>query len=165
MRQLPDKTVALASKSVVKVLWIQQCKEQQQKRRVESLTKDLDRRYLGSYKLKTKMLELQVTEHRSEEETEEECMMEKSDYLETLRRKLEVEKEKHYGCIQETQRMTLNGLQYGFSQVLETLTEFSKASQKMYNDLVTFSENSEKAGNISYIGGCNAENCNGQNGQ
>ncbi|KAK2405491.1 hypothetical protein QL285_054723 [Trifolium repens] len=89
MRQLPDKTVALASKSVVKVLWIQQCKEQQQKRRVESLTKDLDRRYLGSYKLKTKMLELQVTEHRSEEETEEECMMEKSDYLETLRRKLE----------------------------------------------------------------------------
>jgi hypothetical protein len=46
------------------------------------------------------------------------------------------------------------------------LTEFSKASQKMYNDLVTFSENSEKAGNISYIeGGCNAENCNSQNGQ
>ncbi|WJX21545.1 hypothetical protein P8452_10965 [Trifolium repens] len=169
MRKLPDKTVSLALKSVVKdvkALWIQQCKEQQQKRKVESLTKDLDRRYLGSYKLKTKMLELQVTDHRSEEGTEEECMMEKSDYLETLRRKLEVEKEKHYGCIQETQRMTLNGLQYGFSQVLESLTEFSKASQKMYNDLVTFSENSEKAGNISYIeGGCNAENCNSQNGQ
>jgi hypothetical protein len=52
------------------------------------------------------------------------------------------------------------------SQVLESLTEFSKASQKMYNDLVTFSENSEKAGNISYTeGGCNAENCSGQNGQ
>jgi hypothetical protein len=46
MRKLPDKTVALALKSVVKdvkVLWIQQCKEQQQKRKVESLTKDLDR--------------------------------------------------------------------------------------------------------------------------
>jgi hypothetical protein len=63
MRKLPDKTVALALKGVVKALWIQQCKEQQQKRKVESLTKDLDRRYLGSYKLKTKMLELQVTEH------------------------------------------------------------------------------------------------------
>jgi hypothetical protein len=106
MRKLPDKTVALALKSVVKdvkALWIQQCKEQQQQRKVESLTKDLDRRYLGSYKLKTKMLELQVTDHRSEEEEEEECMMDKSDYLETLRRKVEAEKEKHYSCIQETE--------------------------------------------------------------
>ncbi|MCI54338.1 hypothetical protein A2U01_0075588, partial [Trifolium medium] len=80
MRKLPDKTVVLALKSVVKdvkALCIQQCKEQQQKRKVESLSKDLDRRYLGSYKLKTKMLELQATDHRSEEETEEECMMEK----------------------------------------------------------------------------------------
>lgn len=172
LRKLPDKTVTLTLKSVVKdvkALWIQQNKEQQQKRKVDNLTKDLDRRYDGSYKLKTKMLELQVTDHRSEEESvrEEECLMDKSDYLETLRRKLEVEKEKHYSCMQETQRMTLNGLQFGFSQVLESLTEFSKASQKMYNDLVTFSENSEKAGNISYIedDGCNVENCNSKNGQ
>lgn len=171
LRKLPDKTVVLALKSVVKdvkALWIQQCKEQQQKRKVDSLTKDLDRRYLGSYKLKTKMLELQVTEHRSEEETvcEDECMIEKSDYLETLSRKLELEKEKHYSCMQETQRMTLNGMQFGFSRVLESLTEFSKASQKMYNDLVAFSENSEKGENVSYLeGGCNVENCSNQNGQ
>lgn len=169
LRKLPDKTVILALKSVVKdvkALWIQQCKEQQQKRKVDSLTKDLDRRYLGTYKLKTKMLELQVTEHTSsEEETvcEDECMMEKSDYLETLSRKLEAEKEKHYSCMQETQRMTLNGMQFGFSRVLESLTEFSKASQKMYNDLVTFSEKTE---NVSYIeGSCNVENCSNQNGQ
>ncbi|XP_058772094.1 protein ALTERED PHOSPHATE STARVATION RESPONSE 1-like [Vicia villosa] len=171
LRKLPDKTVVLALKSVVKdvkALWIQQCKEQQQKRKVDSLTKDLDRRYLGSYKLKTKMLELQVTEHRSEEEAvcEDECMIEKSDYLETLSRKLELEKEKHYSCMQETQRMTLNGMQFGFSRVLESLTEFSKASQKMYNDLVAFSENSEKGENVSYLeGGCNVENCSNQNGQ
>lgn len=172
LRKLPDKTVSLALKSVVKdvkALWIQQNKEQQQKRKVESLTKELDRRYLGSYKLKTKLLELQVTDYKSEEGTvhEEECMMEKSDHLETLRRKLEVEKEKRDSCMQETQRMTLNGLQSGFSLVLESLTEFSKASQKMYNDLVTFSENSEKTGNFSYIeGGCNVEdNCNSHNGE
>ncbi|XP_004497191.1 protein ALTERED PHOSPHATE STARVATION RESPONSE 1-like [Cicer arietinum] len=172
LRKLPDKTVSLALKSVVKdvkALWIQQNKEQQQKRKVESLTKELDRRYLGSYKLKTKLLELQVTDYKSEEGTvhEEECMMEKSDHLETLRRKLEVEKEKRDSCMQETQRMTLNGLQSGFSLVLESLTEFSKASQKMYNDLVTFSENSEKTGKFSYIeGGCNVEdNCNSHNGE
>lgn len=169
LQKLPDKMVTLALKSIVKdvkALWLQQSKEQQQKRKVESLTKDLDRRYLGSHKLKTKMLELRVTDQKSEEEGtfhQDECMMEKNDHLETLRRKVEVEKEKHHSCMQETQRITLNGLQTGFSLVFESLTEFSKASQKMYNDLVTFSE---KGGNISYIeGGGNVENFNSQNGQ
>lgn len=93
-------------------------------------------------------------------------MMEKSDHLETLRRKVEAEKEKHHSCMQETQRITLHGLQSGFSLVFESLTEFSKASQKMYNGLITYSENSDKVGNITYIeGGCNVENCNSQNGQ
>ncbi|KAJ1436325.1 hypothetical protein SESBI_04357 [Sesbania bispinosa] len=170
MQKLPDKMVSLALKSFVKdvrALWLQQSKEQQQKRKVDSLTKDLNKRYSGSHKVKTKMLELQATEHKSEEGTEhqDECMVEKNDHLETLRRKLEVEKEKHHNCMQETQRITLNGLQSGFSLVFESLTEFSKASQNMYNDLVTYSENSEKAGNMTYIeGGCDDENCNSQNG-
>lgn len=172
LQKLPDKMVTFALKSMLKdmkALWLQQSKEQQQKRKVENLTKDLDRRYLGSHKVKTKMLELQVTEHKLEDETahdEDECLMEKNDNLETLKRKLEIENEKHQSCMQETQRITLNGLQSGFSLVFESLTEFSKASQKMYNDLVTFSENCEKVGNISYIeGDCNVENCSSENGR
>lgn len=166
LQKLPDKMVSLALKSVVKdvrALMRQQSKEQQQKRRVDSLTKDLDRRSSGWHKMKTKMLELQIAEHKSEEGTDhqDECMVEKNDYLETLQRKVEVEKEKYYSCMQETQRVTLDGLQSGFSLVFESLTEFSKASQKMYNDLVSYSESSEK---VEYIeGGCNAEN-NSQNG-
>ena len=171
LQKLPDKMVSLALKSIVKdvrALWLQQGEEQQQKRKVDSLIKHLERRSSGSHKVMTKMIELQVTDQKSEVGTDhqEECMMEKNDHLETLRRKLEVEKEKHHSCMQETQRITLHGLQSGFALVFESLTEFSKASQKMYNDLVTYSENTEKVGNITYIeGGCNVENCNTQNGK
>ncbi|XP_061337475.1 protein ALTERED PHOSPHATE STARVATION RESPONSE 1-like [Gastrolobium bilobum] len=158
LQKLPDKMVTLALKSVVKdvrALWLQQSKEQQQKRKVESIEKDLDRRYSGSHKVKSKMLELQITDQVGTDD-QEECM---NDHLETLRRKLEAEQEKHHSCMQETQRITLNGLQSGFSLVFESLTEFCKASQKMYNELVTYSENAEKDGNVSYIeGGCNVEN-------
>ncbi|XP_027364816.1 nitrate regulatory gene2 protein-like [Abrus precatorius] len=171
LQKLPDKMVTVALKSVVKdvrALWLQQNKEQQQKRRIDRLEKYLDRRYSGSHKVETKMLELHVSDQNSEAGTgsQDECMMDKNDHLETLRRKVEVEKEKHHSCMQETQRITLHGLQSGFSVVFESLTEFSKASQKMYNGLVTYSENSDKTGNITYIEvGCNVENCNSQNGQ
>ncbi|XP_014512800.1 nitrate regulatory gene2 protein isoform X1 [Vigna radiata var. radiata] len=171
MQKLPDKMVTLALKSVVKdvrALWLQQNKEQQQKRKVDRLTRVLDRRYSsgGLPKVETKMLELHATDHESKWSTtdeQDECMMEKNDHVETLRRKLEVEKEKHHSSMQETQRITLHGLQSGFSLVFESLSEFSKASQKMYNDLVSYSEKSDKVGNITYIeGDCNIESCNSQ---
>ncbi|XP_047148125.1 protein ALTERED PHOSPHATE STARVATION RESPONSE 1-like isoform X1 [Vigna umbellata] len=171
MQKLPDKMVTLALKSVVKdvrALWLQQNKEQQQKRKVDRLTRVLDRRYAsgGLPKVETKMLELHATDQESKWSTtdeQDECMMEKNDHVETLRRKLEVEKEKHHSSMQETQRITLHGLQSGFSLVFESLSEFSKASQKMYNDLVSYSEKSDKVGNITYIeGGCNIESCNSQ---
>ncbi|KAI4297796.1 hypothetical protein L6164_037662 [Bauhinia variegata] len=165
LQKLPDKMVTLALKSIVKdvrSLWHQQGEEQQQKRKVDSLAKEWDRKYSGLLQVKTKMLELKGTDEKSDAEAEhqDEYMMEKKDHLETFRRKLEIEKEKHHNCMQETQRITLYGLQSGFSHVFESLSEFSKASQKMYNDLVTYGENTEKAGNISYIEGCNVENCN-----
>ena len=172
MQKLPDKMVTLALKSVVKdmrALWVQQGEEQQQKRKVDSLAKDLDRRYSGLHKVKSKMLELTLTatdwKSEAEAEHQDEYIDEKKDQLQTLRRKLELEKDKHQSCMQETQRITLYGLQSGFSQVFESLTEFSKASQKMYNDLVTYGENIDKVRNISYIEGCNGENGNSPMGQ
>jgi hypothetical protein len=58
-----------------------------------------------------------------------------------FRKKLDLEKEKHHNYVKETQRITLSGFQIGFSRVFESLTEFSKASMKMYNDLANHSEN------------------------
>ncbi|KAM7257395.1 hypothetical protein ACFE04_013136 [Oxalis oulophora] len=156
MKKLPDKDVAFALKSFskdVQALWTQQGEEQQQKRKVDSLTKELDRRTLAFQKNETRFLESKLIEYQSEENVENrnDHLTEKKDQLDALKRKLEAELEKHRDCVQETKRMTLNGFQTGFTPVFKSLAEFSKASWKMYNDLVSDSESTEKAENQSYI--------------
>lgn len=155
MDKLPDKAVTFAMKSFakdVRALWVHQGEEQQQKRKVDSLAKQLDRRAQAFQKVESRFLEYKPTEEKeSELEHGNEYFADKVDQLDRLRRKLDAEKEKHHKCMQETQRTTLKGFQSGFSTIFESLTEFSTASQKMYNDLVVCSENDEKAGNRSYI--------------
>lgn len=156
MDKLPDKAVAFALKSFakdVRALWQQQGKEQQQKRKVDSLAKDLDRRILSFQKVESRFLESKLTDQKSEFEVEhqDDYLTDKKDQLDTLRSKLDTEKEKHHNYMQETQRITLNGFQTGFSTIFESLVEFSKVSQNIYNDLVNCKENAEKAGNLSYI--------------
>ncbi|XP_050261834.1 protein ALTERED PHOSPHATE STARVATION RESPONSE 1-like [Quercus robur] len=156
MDKLPDKAVAFALKSFakdVRALWHQQGKEQQQKRKVDSLAKDLDRRILSFQKVESRFLESKLTEQKSESEVEhpDYYLTDKKDQLDTLRSKLDTEKEKHHNYMQETQRITLNGFQTGFSTIFESLVEFSKVSQNIYNDLVNCKENAEKAENLSYI--------------
>ncbi|XP_062081558.1 protein ALTERED PHOSPHATE STARVATION RESPONSE 1-like [Humulus lupulus] len=155
IEKLPEKSVAFALRSFtkdVKALLVQQGQEQLQKRKVDSLAKELDRRVLAFQKTEGRFLESKFIEHKeSDAENPNEYLNEKKDQLDMLRRRLDVEKEKHHNLMLETQRITLNGFQTGFCTVFESLIEFSKASQNMYNDLVTDSENSEKAGNMSYI--------------
>lgn len=162
MEKLPDKPVAFALKSFskdVRALWHQQGEEQAQKRKVDGLAKELDKKTLVFQKTETRFLEPKHTDMKSEAEVDHqnEYLVEKKEQLDMFRRKMEVEKEKHHNCMQETQRVTLNGLQTGFSSVFESLTEFSKASLKMYNDLVTYSENAARAEDPSYIEGSQAE--------
>ncbi|KAK2665616.1 hypothetical protein Ddye_004190 [Dipteronia dyeriana] len=171
MEKLPDKSVAFALKSFskdVRALWHQQGDEQLQKRKVDNLAKELDRRTLGFQKTEARFLEskltitMEVKSELPEEDHQTDFLTEKKDQLDMFRTKLEVEKEKHHNCMQETQRITLNGFQTGFSTVFESLVEFSKASLKMYNDLLTYSENAERAGNLSYIEGSQVEENGGQ---
>jgi hypothetical protein len=161
--KLPDKAVSFALKSFskdVRALWAQQGEEQQQKRKVDSLAKELDRRNLSFQKVENRFHESKLLEYKPEQETEHqhEHLTEKKDQLDMFRKKLDIEKEKHHNYVQETQRITLSGFQTGFSTVFESLTEFSKASMKMYNDLVNHSENNAgKMEKQSFIGDSLAE--------
>ncbi|XWS55120.1 hypothetical protein CRYUN_Cryun10bG0147800 [Craigia yunnanensis] len=162
MGELPDKAVTFSLKSFsedVRALWAQQGEEQQQKRKVDGMAKELDRRTMTFQKAETKFLESKLTEYKSEPKMEQrnEYLTQKNDQLDMFRKRLDVEREKHHNYMQETQRIMLNGFQTGFSTVFESLLEFSKASLKMYNDLATGSENAEKEGNISYIEGSQVE--------
>ncbi|KAL7237336.1 hypothetical protein ACSBR2_003595 [Camellia fascicularis] len=158
MEKLPDKTVAFSMKSFgkdLRALGVQQGEEQQQKRKVDGVAKELDRKILAFQKAENKIFESKLSDHNSEPDIEHraECLKEKKDLLDGFRRRVDVEKEKHHNCMQETQRITLNGFQTGFYGVFESLTEFSKASLKMYDDLL----NTEKAVKPGYIEGSQGE--------
>uniref|UniRef100_A0A7N0U535 DUF632 domain-containing protein n=1 Tax=Kalanchoe fedtschenkoi TaxID=63787 RepID=A0A7N0U535_KALFE len=137
VRVLPDQLVSCAMKGFsrdVRALWLRQGEELQQKRKVESLAKEYERR-LHSYdrQVPNPVLAIKLTDDQYEAEHN---LTDKSDQLDTLRTRLDLEKEKHRKCVQETQRITLNGLQTGFCSVFESLIHFSEASLKMYSDLV-----------------------------
>ncbi|CAK9153955.1 unnamed protein product [Ilex paraguariensis] len=156
MEKLPDKAVAFAVKSFgkdVRAMWVQQGEEQQQKSKVDSLSKEYERKILAFQKAEKRIFESKLADHDSEQDIEHraENLRERKDLLDNFRRKVDMEKEKHHSGMQETQRITLNGFQTGFGRVFESLTDFSKASLKMYNDLLNYQENSEKVGKPAYI--------------
>ncbi|KAJ0513711.1 hypothetical protein HanRHA438_Chr10g0450841 [Helianthus annuus] len=157
MDKLPDRSVYVAMRSFSKdlhSLWIQQGKEQDQKRKVDSLSKELDRKILAFQKtenrvFETKLPSLELCELEVDQKAD--YLKQRKEYLDELRAKVELERGKHQSCMQETQRITLNGFQTGFCRVFEASIEFSKGSLKMYSDLVGIRENPEKVDNSSYI--------------
>ncbi|KAK9109331.1 hypothetical protein Sjap_017391 [Stephania japonica] len=159
--KLPDKGVAYSMKSFskdVKALWIQQGEDQQQKRNVDILAKNLDKRSLAFQRAENQMLELKPSNQKAETDMEhhDDNVEGRKELLDNLRKRLDTEREKHHNCMQETQRMTLNGFQTGLSSLFDSLAEFSKASLKMFDELVQRNEKEMKVGdekgvNSSYI--------------
>lgn len=140
MDKLPDKAVSFAIKSCardVKALWLQQGQELQQKRKVDSLSKEVDKKTMAFQKAENRMIELRISDKSTELEVDNraESFVEGKDVLESLRRRVEMEKEKHRKFMQETERIMLNGFQTGFCGVFESVSEFSRAALKMYNEL------------------------------
>ncbi|XP_021775167.1 uncharacterized protein LOC110739018 [Chenopodium quinoa] len=159
MENLPDKAVSVAMKSFVRdvrALWVQQGEEQEQKRKVDKMAKELEKKMIAYQKVEgriqetTKLLEYNPSEKdaESQEDTQQQhqadSLAEKKDALDNFKRRLEFEKEKHHNYMEETQRITLNGFQSGFSLIFDSMVHFSKASLKMYNDLVNDRQNFEK---------------------
>ncbi|XP_052194874.1 protein ALTERED PHOSPHATE STARVATION RESPONSE 1-like [Diospyros lotus] len=156
MDKLPDKAVGISMEGFgkdIRALWVQQGGEQHQKRKVDGMAKELDRKILAYQKSENRIFESKLSEHNSDPGSRAEFLNEKKDSLDAFRRRVDGEKEKHIDCMQETQRITLNGFQTGFCGVFDSLTEFSKASLKMYNDLLKQSVSAQKKGNPGYIEG------------
>ncbi|XP_011022260.1 PREDICTED: uncharacterized protein LOC105124090 [Populus euphratica] len=158
--KLPRKTVACAMKSFGKdihALWNQQGEEQQQKRKVDGLAKELDRRTLAFQRAERRILESKISEQESKLTARNciEYIAERKNQLEMFRKRLDEEQGKHLASMQETHGITINGFQRGFSSVFESLAEFSKATVKMYSDLVTYMKNAKTEenndSNISYM--------------
>lgn len=138
--KMPDKKVNNAIKSFskdIQTLWAQQGKELRQKRKVDELTKEIDRKNIAFQREESKILGSQ----HYEQDTRIQYLSKKKGLLEISRKRLDAEKEKHHASLQETQHITLNAFQRGFCSVFESLAEFSKASIKVYASLVNYSKN------------------------
>ncbi|KAF9621661.1 hypothetical protein IFM89_025572 [Coptis chinensis] len=146
LKRLPGKAVTFSMKSFVKevrVLWIQQGREQQQKMKVDTLTKELDQRVVTLQKAESKMFEPKQSKQKDKQDMQQEIdhLDKRTNLLDKFRKKLVAERNKHHTCMQETQKIASNGIQTGLSSIFKSLTEFSKASLEMYNELVSYSEN------------------------
>ncbi|XP_073011554.1 protein ALTERED PHOSPHATE STARVATION RESPONSE 1-like [Typha latifolia] len=146
--KLPDKPVSCSMRSFVRsvrVLWVKQGEEQQQKRKVDSLAKDIDKRSFAFQRTENKVLESKLLEHNAEADVRHrvEYLSEKKEMLINYRKKLEAEKAKHHDCMQDTHEVTLNGFKIGLASIFESLTEFSRDSQKLYDELLKHNEKSK----------------------
>ena len=145
---LPDKAVTYAMKSFrkdVRALLVKQGEEQQQKRKVDGLAKELERKVLAFQRAERRVLESKISGQEGEIHVRSriEYLTEKKEQLEAFRKRVDAEKVKHQNSMQETQQIAVSGFQTGFSALFESLAEFCQAAVKMYGDqLVTFSENS-----------------------
>jgi hypothetical protein len=141
----------------IHALWNQQGEEQQQKRKVDGLAKELDRRTLAFQRAERRILESKISEQESKLTARNciEYIAERKNHLEMFRKRLDEEQGKHLASMQETHGITINGFQRGFSSVFESLAEFSKATVKMYSDLGTYMKNAKTEenndSNISYM--------------
>ncbi|KAL0454059.1 UNVERIFIED_CONTAM: protein ALTERED PHOSPHATE STARVATION RESPONSE 1 [Sesamum latifolium] len=150
MNVLPEKAVSLAIKSCVKdvrALWLQQGEEQLQKRKVDSLSKELDKKILAFQKAENRISKFRVTDKNADGQIEDlaDSLTERKNMVEDFRRRVDSGKEKHRKCMEETERIILNGLQTGFCGIFESITEFCSAAFKMYTHLAA-DENLEKVG-------------------
>ncbi|KAL2940321.1 Nitrate regulatory gene2 protein [Bienertia sinuspersici] len=144
LERLPDISVKYAMRNLgkeIQALWVQQGVEQQQKRKVDSLDKDLDRKILAFGKAEDKAVMSKYTTYHNVEQPESLGM--KKEQLEMFRKKVETEREKYHSSVQETERITMQRLRMGFASVFESLADFSRASAKAYADIVTFSQNAK----------------------
>ncbi|CAO2828705.1 unnamed protein product [Amaranthus hypochondriacus] len=141
LERLPIISLKRAMKSLehnVHALWVQQGLEQQQKQKVDGLDEEINRKLHAYGKAEEKALTLKSTvQHSVNEQTGH--LDEKRNQLDMLRQKVEIERDRHQSIVLETERIIIKTLQVGFSSVFESLAEFSRATAKVYADLVTLS--------------------------
>lgn len=128
LRKLPNGPTSCSMRSfirTVRFLWIKQGEEQRQKRKVDSLTKELERRMFAFHR----------TEH----------LENRKELLDMFKKKLEIEKAKHHACMRSTHEITLNGFKIGLASIFESLSEFAKDSFKLYDVLLMHNDQTKRA--------------------
>ncbi|ERM96235.1 uncharacterized protein LOC18424163 [Amborella trichopoda] len=147
LEKLQDKDVGYAMKSLgreVRALWVQQGEEIQQKRKVESLAKELDRRVRALQRVENRILESKLSDSKTEGDLKHrvEYLAARKELIELFRKRLDNDKVKHLELVQETQKATVEKLRVGLMEVFEVMSEFARCSSGVYEEVL---EEGEKA--------------------
>lgn len=142
--KLPSEAVVRAMSGIrkdIRAVWIQQGEEKQQKRKADGLAKELEKRVLAFQRTESRILESKLSDNQGGLEGNVRSRIEdlagRKTQLEMFEMRVGVEKGKHQASIEETQRITVNGFKTGLCSLFESLIEFSNASLKIYDELVS----------------------------
>ncbi|KAJ3692828.1 hypothetical protein LUZ60_011923 [Juncus effusus] len=148
LNKLPERPVTGSIRNFirsVRVLWVKQGEEQSQKRKVDGIAKEIDKKVYAFKRAENKVLETKLLEKNPEIDAKEriEYLAERKEVLNNCRKRLESEKMKHIDYVRETHDVTLNGFKIGFASIFESLTDFSKESLNLYEGLLRNKERME----------------------
>ncbi|KAL9661125.1 hypothetical protein QQ045_025945 [Rhodiola kirilowii] len=136
--RMPDKVASDGIKSLLTVIHaivVQQVEEQKQKKRSESVFKELEKKSSILRTLESKYGQFSMPEMSGNKSQVK--ISEKRAKVEILRVKAEDEKAKHEKSVSVTRAVTLNNLQMGFPNVFEAITGFTSvcmhAFESVYN--------------------------------
>ncbi|KAI3669392.1 hypothetical protein L6452_40627 [Arctium lappa] len=134
-KNLPDKAVTYAMKRFAKdlrTLWAQQGIELQQKRKVDRLVAESEKRVVGFEREERNIVSSKPMNMKNKVDV----LAEKKAQLGGFTKMVETEKAKHKDYVEETRRVILVGFQTGFSSVFDSLTEFSEVCVRKYDDVM-----------------------------
>ncbi|KAH9306742.1 hypothetical protein KI387_011146, partial [Taxus chinensis] len=112
----------------VHALWEQQDEEHRQKKRAEFVSKDLDRRVAHLQRVESRRTDRNF--YSDGEGPMDTVMSDQKKSIDSFRKHVEEEKEKHQKVVHLTQNATLKTLQIGLASTFEALIQFASVSTK-----------------------------------
>ncbi|CAL1361130.1 unnamed protein product [Linum trigynum] len=141
--RIPDKVASEGVKSfltVIHAIVVQQAEEHKQKKKLESASKEFERKAAELRSLENKYGSYSIAES-SVTSRSKDPVADKRAKVEVSRAKAEEEKMKHDKSVSITRAMTLNNLQMGFPHVFQAIVGFSSvcmhAFESVYNQAKT----------------------------
>ena len=153
MNNAPDNVASEGIKSfltVIHAIVVQQAEEQKEKRKSESVFKELEKKAGELRSLESKHGPSYAMPETSGD-TSKDPVREKRAKVEALRSKAEDEKAKYEKSISVTRAMTMNNLQMGLPHVFQAMTGFANVCTQAFESVINQSKSTNDLHNVKMI--------------
>ncbi|KAF3440321.1 hypothetical protein FNV43_RR18605 [Rhamnella rubrinervis] len=150
--RIPDKVASDGIKSfltVIHAIVVQQAEENKQKKKSESLFKDLEKKTVLLRSLECKYGPYSMPESSSS--GRKNPVVEKQVKVEILRAKAEEEKTKHEKSVSVTRAKTLNNLQMGLPHVFEAMVGFSSVCMHAFESVYNHTKGADQQQDVKML--------------